>query len=145
MTFDILITILYLVLLPTLVAAQAHSEGIRDSGNKFWAAILRDAMWVIFIVSFCMLPSSPYGQIWTTQGSLLAIIIYLLWRFAAYDLIYNKANDFITNPWYVGQTKWTDILLRKLFPVEDSRGWFLFVTRSLSFIAAIGLSIRMFY
>ena len=145
MTLDYFVLILYLLLLPTLVIAQATSEGMRDSGNKMWAGVVFDVMMALLIVAFCAVGMAPFGKILTTYGTLELILIYLLWRYSIYDFVYNSENIYITNKWYVGQTKWTDILLRRFFPVENSRGWFLFITRALSLFVAFALSVKMFY
>ena len=120
-------------LAPILVVLCALMDGFYDEGKKFLSSIFKS----LFIGGVAIIP--------VLDGGYMDIIYLLLWWWILFDVIYNVTLK--TKLFYVGNTKWTDRLLRWLCDTNSMTrthyGHVSFMTKLMALAAAIGLCITM--
>ena len=109
-----------------LIILDALKDSFYDRGNKLIAGIIDMVYLGMMICGVVML-----------SGAWLWILIYVLLRYAIFDLVYNLIRGLPV--FYIGTTKPIDKLIRKVF--HENSIHFLFMTKLMALTAAIGLMI----
>jgi hypothetical protein len=111
-----------ILLLPVIGALQ---DGFYDEGKKHLSSYFKG----LFILGVCLL--IPAGISWWY------VLYFLLCWWVLFDVVYNLVRGL--GLFYVGKTKWTDKLIRKVFRTNAPH--FSFITK----LMAIGGIFAMFY
>jgi len=123
-------------LLPILVILGALMDGFYDEGKKLLSSTFKSLF--IGCISLLVVP----------RGNYMHIIYFLLCWWVLFDIIYNIVRK--QKLFYVGNTKWTDKLLRWAcdnIPVlkKFTRGNYLhvsFITKLMALTAAVGMILK---
>ena len=110
-----------------LIIVDALRDAFYDNGKKLFSGIL-DILFLSAMICGVVLLSGYWE--W--------IIIYILLRYALFDLIYNITRRL--SPLYIGTTKPLDILIRKIF--NENAAHFLFITKLMALFSAVALMIK---
>ena len=114
-------------LIPILIILDALKDALYDERRKY-ASGLADMVFLSAMI---------YGVV-LLRGDWMWIIIYVLLRYAVFDLIYNIIRGL--SLLYVGTTKPYDKLIRKIF--NENAIHFLFITKLMALISAVAIIIR---
>jgi len=132
-----------LIVLLLIIILEAVYEALRDRGKKLPSGILEGLSHAIMLVGIISLQTSP---IW--------YLIYILYRYAIFDFVYNSMVG--KDPLYLGNTKlydkalnWILDKIEKIKTGKDKKIMFprwavLFMSKILAMWSAAGLSIRYF-
>ena len=110
-------------LAPILVALIALMDGFYDEGEKLLSSLFKSLS--IGVIALLILLD---GEWWH-------IVYFLLCWWIIFDMVYNVVRGI--GLFYVGKTKWTDKLIRRIFGTNSSH--FSFITKLMALVAAIGL------
>lgn len=102
-------------------------DGFYDEGKKFLASFFKS------------LSIGAIAALILLNGEWWHIIYFLLCWWVLFDVAYNIVRGL--GLFYVGKTKWTDKLIRKLFRTNSPH--FSFITKLMATTAAIGLIWQM--
>ena len=114
-------------LIPILIILDALKDALYDERRKY-AAGLADMVFLSAMICGVVL----FHGDWTW------IAVYVLLRYALFDLIYNITRRL--SLLYVGTTKPYDKLIRKIF--NENAIHFLFITKLMALISAVAIIIR---
>jgi len=114
-------------LAPILVVLCALADGFYDKGKKFLSSLFKSLS--IGCIALLILLDGEWWHI---------VYFFLCW-WVLFDVIYNIIRKLPL--FYVGKTKWTDKLIRRIFGTNSSH--FSFITKLMALVVAIGLCITM--
>ena len=114
-------------IIPILIILDALKDALYDERRKYLAGVVDMAYLSAMICGVVLL-----------QGDWAWIAVYVLLRYALFDLIYNIIRGL--SLLYVGTTKPYDKLIRKLF--NENAIHFLFITKLMALISAVAIIIR---
>ena len=115
-------------LIPILIILDALKDALYDERRKYLAGVV-DMVYLSAMICGVVL----------LQGDWMWIIIYVLLRYAVFDLIYNIIRGL--SLLYVGTTKPYDEIIRKLF--NENAIHFLFMTKLMALLAAGALIYKL--
>ena len=111
-----------IVLISILIILDALKDAFYDNGKKLVSGII-DIVYLSAMICGVVLMS----------GEWMWIVIYLLLRYAIFDLIYNLVRGL--SLLYVGTTKPYDKVIRSIF--NENAIHFLFITKLAAFLSAV--------
>ena len=113
-------------LIPILVVLAALMDGFYDNGKKTLSSIFKTLF--IGAIGACIL----------LKGEWIHILYFLLCWWVLFDVTYNIVRGL--GLFYVGKTKWTDRLIRKIFRTNSPH--FSFMTKLMAVVLIIGMIVR---
>jgi len=113
-------------LVPILVVLAALMDGFYDKGKKFLSSFFKS------------LSIGAIAGLIILDGEWWHIIYFILCWWVLFDIVYNVTRGI--GLFYVGNTKWTDRLIRAVFRTNSPH--FSFMTKLMALALIIGMIIK---